>query len=263
MIRIGLAQIENHFEYEANLRGILRAVELHARKGSELVLFPECATTGFNTGLKKIDWDGVQWALEEIRAAARKHQISLALPTPWKRDDGKFLNSVLIIDETGGIKQRFDKRGFQKGEERLFVPGDRQAREFEIKDARMGVLICIEASHEPWDYLDANQSYDCILWPGFYAVTPGVTWSDGSAPDDRKTRENCSSWRVPLLQATCASSPEADSWPDREFGGSVVLNFDGKEAASAHVGGEDHLQFDVDRGRVLAIRSILRDRLFR
>jgi predicted amidohydrolase len=136
------------------------------------------------------------------------------------------------------------------------VQGEPHARVFEIKGAKIGVIICIETTHDPWSYLPENSGVEAILWPGFYAVTAPRTWSDEQSADTRKIRENLEHWRVPLLQVTCASSPEAEYWPDQQFGGSVVLDERGREAFSLAPGREELGIVEVEHGKILAARSL-------
>jgi predicted amidohydrolase len=257
MLRIGIAQIHNHFDYGANLRGIESALRVHADGKADLVLFPECATTGFNTGMKNLSEEGIRATVCAVQDLARAHGLSVALPTPWPAGGGKFFNSVLLINERGEIAQVFSKIGFQRGEERLFLSGAPHPRCFELKGYKVGVLICIEASHDPWSYLKQDDAPDVILWPGFYSCAPGTTWSDDPTKEARQIRSNIAHWKAPLLQATCASSPESEKWPDRTFGCSPAISADGMEAYAAHPGLEDMILIELEGRRIASARSLV------
>jgi predicted amidohydrolase len=255
MFRLGIAQINNHFQYESNFASIVKAMRVHAQSGSDFVLFPECAVPGFNTGMRSIDLTGIISVVERVQEEARKLRLAIALPTPWPTVEGKYFNSVLIIGDDGKLKHRFDKIGLHTGEDRIFAPGVPQARVFEHRGFRMGVSICIEASHQPWAYFRKDDPMDCILWPGFWGVTPGVTWADSQEDCDQRVRQNLKYWRVPMVQATCASSPEAQHWPEKRFGGSLVLNSSGRALYSSKVGAEDYVVVDFDQDKCLAAIS--------
>src|SRR4051812_9829186 len=136
MFRLGLAQIKNTFSYQTNLSSILASLELHSKHGVDLVSFPECATTGYNTRLLQVDIEGIQSIVSQTQDAAKHLGLCVALPTPWPRNDGKLLNSVLIINNEGDITHQFNKIGFQKGEDRIFVPGEPHKRYFDLKSFR-------------------------------------------------------------------------------------------------------------------------------
>ena len=143
-----------------------------------------------------------------------------------------------------------------RGEDRLFVPGEPHSRCFEINGHRIGLIICVETAHEPWAYLKSTDHADTILWPGFYGPTLGETWSDAQAPDDLKVRSNHAHWKLPLLQATCASSPEDHYWPDKRFGGSPIIDSDGKEVFSGRPSTEDLMLVEIAENRVYSARSL-------
>ena len=256
MLRIGIAQTANHYEYDLNQQAIVRALEVHAKNAVDLVLFPECATTGYNRGLLTIDEPKLRAMIETIQAQARRLKIAVAVPTPWPRGDGKFFNSLMLISESGEIIQRLDKVGFQRGEDRLFVPGEPCSRAFNFKGTRVGVLICIEASNGAWSFLKPEDQCDVILWPGFYGNKPGQRWEHYESPDDLKIKANIGSWKSAMVQVTCASSPESQHWPDRVFGGSVVLDRMGKCVFTAKQSAEDMIAIDFKGGELLSARSI-------
>lgn len=258
MLRIGIAQTNNSYNLEENLFSITRAIEIHANNSVDLVLFPECATTGYNRGLLQIDETKVNLAITRVRELARELGLSIALPSPWPRGDGKFYNSLLIIDSFGEIIHRFDKVGFQRGEEKLFVPGNpEQTRVFTHKGHRVGVLICIETANDSWSFLRPEDNCDVILWPGFYATKPEQTWANSDSPDDHQVKANLSAWNSSLIQATCASSPESQYWPDKVFGGSLVLNRLGQDVFVAKLGGEDMVAINISGKEIIKTESLL------
>jgi len=248
-LRLGIAQTNNSYDYNTNLSSILGAIDTHAKAGTDLVLFPECAVTGFNRGLLEINGDRVLDSVQAIQQRAKDAGLWLALPTPWARDGG-FTNAVLVIDDQGALRHVFHKIGFQKGEDRLFLPGMPHHRTFEIKEHRVGVVICIESSHGAWDYLDRTDRPDVILWPGFYATQPGLTWSDSTSQDDLNVKANIDQWQVPVIQATCSSSPEAEHWPDKRFGGSLVLDSRGVAVFQARLSAEDCVSIEMEKGSI-------------
>ena len=256
-LRIGVAQIENRTDYSENRNAIEKSLWLHADRGADLVLFPECATTGFHRGLLQIDSSALARSIDKIRETAHAAKITVVLPTPYpcRHLPVKFTNSVLVIDAAGEVSARFDKGHFAGGEDRLFVPGSRESRTFSIRNHRIGVLICIEASQAPWDHLDPMDLPDVVLWPGFYGTIPGETWSDGTDPQSIAVRKNIEeAWKVPLFRATHATNPESHRWPHKIFGGSIAVDGSARAVHRARFEREDHFQLEVYGGEILSAR---------
>lgn len=256
MYRVGIAQTHNTYDYRQNLESICRAIEVHSKAKSDIILFPECVTTGYNRGLLSINEPQLMESIYIVMAKALKYQIAIALPTPWPRGDGKFFNSLLFISEAGKAIKRIDKACFQNGEEKLFVPGERQDRVFIHNEYRVGTLVCIETAKGPWDLLKRENACDLILWPGFYATTRGEDWESASAPDDLLVKANIKEWKCPLVQVTCASSPESAHWPDKEFGGSLVIDARGQSVFCAKSNQEHMAVATFERKELLGVETI-------
>ncbi len=256
MLRLGIAQTNNHYDYILNRQAISRAMEIHSKHSVDLVLFAEAVTTGYNCGLFTIDESKLNDTIQVVIDLAKKLKIAVALPTPWPTGNGKFFNSLLLIDEAGKILHRFDKVGFQKGEEKIFTPGELKSRCFSYKGYQIGVLICIEAECGAWDFLKPSSACDLILWPGFYGMHPGETWETANAAEYLKVKLNLKEWKSALIQATCSSSPESQHWPDKNFGGSAVVDRHGKNVFNAKSGAEDMVVIDFKNNEILEAKSI-------
>lgn len=256
MFRLGVAQIHNHFSYEANLDGIIEAMRLHAKRGTDLILLPECVVTGFNTGLHNMNRSQVEVSVSRIQKEARELKVGVVLPTPWPTESDKFLNAVFVIADDGRSHHQFSKVGLHIGEEKIFAPGQSQARTFDYRGLRIGLLICIEASHDPWTYLREGEPLDCILWPGFWGPRIGITWSDSQDPADLKIRKNAPIWGVPVIQSTCATSPESELWPDKMLGGSLVLDSTGKEIFRADTNCEAHFVVEFKARKIQTVVNL-------
>lgn len=258
MIRLGIAQTNNSYDFEDNLKSICRAIEVHSKAAVDLVLFPECATVGYNLNLLQIDQTKITVAVKQVQELAKRFNILVALPTPWPSGDGKFYNSLLVINGRGKIVFQLNKVGFQKGEDKLFVPGDiNQPRVFQHKGHRVGFLICIETTNDAWSFLRPRDDCDVILWPGFYATKPEQTWATSDSQDDTKVKTNIGAWGCPLIQVTCASSPEAQYWPDKVFGGSLILDRHAQDIFVAKHGTEDMVAIDLSGKEIIKTEYLL------
>lgn len=246
MLKIGVAQSTNRFALQENLDAILRAIKKLSEAGADLILFPECALTGYHTGLLELDHAPAARALRRAQKSAARHSVALLLPVPLAGPTLEHhLNCALLIGADGKIQRKFTKRGLMRGEKRIFTPEPATElpddRVIEIKGYRLGLLICIEAAHDPWAYLDREGTpMDAILWPGFWAWPKAFDWDAPFLQEehDEKTRANCRQWKTPLIQATFGDNPQAQMWPDKIFGGSLVIDSAGKCIHCAPLGRE-------------------------
>lgn len=243
MLKIGIAQIDNYFEVDKNLTAIQRALRALAERGADLVLFPECAVSGYNTSLLKPDMIKIADAVKDIQRLAEELKIYVALPTPWPTSNEGIYNSVLIISDEGKFVQTLHKIGLQRGEEKMFKAAMPHKRVFEVKGVKVGVIICVETSLEPWAYLQKSDGAELIFWPGFYAANAdelNVEMKNSKSTSDQKVMDNLiNHWQVPLILVNGSSSPEAHYWPGKVFGGSSVFNRNGERVFLAKRAEED------------------------
>ena len=186
---------------------------------------------------------------------AKKYSVFIALPTPWPSPGGGYTNSVLIINSKGEIDQQFDKIGFQNGEDKLFVAGTPHSRTFEFKGHKLAVIICFEMEKDPTIYLNPNDSYDFIFWPGFYASENGETWDCPNTEADFKTKNNLEQLTTPTVRLTCASSPEASHWPTKKFGGSLVLDRNSANVFTAQSEQEELITIELLGKEIIKLSS--------
>jgi len=147
----------------ANLAHVLKLIRQAAEAGADLAHFPECALSGYGTA-DWPSWDGFDWAalddaLAQVREAARDAGIWVALgsacrPAPASRP----LNSLFVIDRSGQLAARYDKRRCSVNDLRAFAPGTRPVV-VEIEGVRCGLLICLD-----WSFPELWQGYaaDCV-----------------------------------------------------------------------------------------------------
>jgi predicted amidohydrolase len=149
------------------------------------VLFPESALGGYPgvdfASFRGYDWRALAAAEEEVARAARAHRIWIVCGTHHRSGSrGRPLNSLLVIDPTGAVVARYDKRLLTgpagEGELAHFRPGAKPVV-VEIEGVRCGLLIC----HE-WRYPEVYRQYVAL---GAKVILQ--SWHDG-AYDDRAWR---------------------------------------------------------------------------
>lgn len=154
-LRIAGCQFDVTPDIAQNLSEILRLIDRAAERGARVAHFPETALSGYagadiaSTG--DIDWSALHAATDSICAAARRRQIWVLLGSTHRLSPGVLPhNSVYVIDDTGKVVDRYDKRfctGIAEPEPqrdlRHYSPGHHTPL-FEIDGYPASVLICYD-----------------------------------------------------------------------------------------------------------------------
>lgn len=227
-MKTAIAQTPMHWTPGENLQCILEHLTRAQRLGANLVLFPECALTGYHRRVPEhASPYTVDDALRRIRAACADLRIAAVVGTPFypDREAGCIWNAAVAISDRGGILAVVPKAGLTRSETRYFRPGtDRPL--FTVAGATCGVILCREVRDV--DALrDSLRGADLVLWPG-------AVWWEGreedAPPADRITLDDARACAralgAYLIQCNWPQSlnrPELTGW-----GGSVVISPDGE-----------------------------------
>ncbi|MBC7076930.1 MAG: carbon-nitrogen hydrolase family protein [Synergistales bacterium] len=174
----------------ANIEKALKALPKAIEVGAELVVFPETATTGFDTGLSKEElWDLVDFvpgkATERIQEAAAEHRIYIVWPTYERgKDRGVVYNSAILIGRNGDIVGTYRKTHPFPGELVEFggwtTPGDR-ADVFETDLCTLGMIICYDGDFPDLSTTLALKGAEVIVRPSALLRTYDHWWATSFA----------------------------------------------------------------------------------
>jgi predicted amidohydrolase len=136
-------------DVEANRRKIVERMRTAANGGAELVIFPECALTGYCFDsledaapfAEPIDGPSSQAIAEACRETGA-HAVAGFI----EKDGSNFYNAAMLAGPNGIIG------GYRKvhlpflGVDRFLTPGDKPFRVFDLPFGRIGINICYDAS---------------------------------------------------------------------------------------------------------------------
>ncbi|HSO73784.1 MAG TPA: carbon-nitrogen hydrolase family protein [Blastocatellia bacterium] len=136
---------------EANRRKILERIESAADRGAELVIFPECALTGYcfdSLDEAKPLAEPVDGPSAEAIADACNRTGTHVVAGYIERDGENFYNAAMLCGPGGGgIIGNYRKVHLPfLGIDRFLTPGDKPFRVFDLPFGRMGINICYDAS---------------------------------------------------------------------------------------------------------------------
>jgi len=148
MISLAAGQFEVTKSIDKNLERISDLVREAAGERARIVLFPECALTGYPgadlEALSELDPDRVGEALETLGRLAREVGIYIATgaailmegPRHWK-------NSLVVYSDQGQRISAYSKHALTHSDQTHFDPGDTNPT-FELDGLRFGCQICFD-----------------------------------------------------------------------------------------------------------------------
>ena len=157
-LEINLRVAAGQFKLQPNLKKNLEKIEDYLKRAKknnvDLIVFPECALTGYPPrDTKTIDFVNqgkTEQALQQIQKRAKEFSIAIAIGIAWKDENNIWRNRAFFIDENGKILEYYDKIQQTSHERKFFIDGDRLPA-FEWKGLKLGMLICMDMRYpELW-----------------------------------------------------------------------------------------------------------------
>lgn len=147
-LRVGTCQFPVSADVAANGEWIRRQMAEAQALGADIVHFPEAALSGYggsdHASLAEFPWAQQREELEQILAAARRLRVWVILGATHRLSgEHKPHNSLYVIDASGTIVDRYDKRFCTSGDLKHYSPGDHFVT-FELNGIRCGLLICYD-----------------------------------------------------------------------------------------------------------------------
>lgn len=157
---------------EANLEAMARLAGKAAAQGAELVVFPECAVTGYC--FESLE-EAHQFAEPVPGPSTRRmHELCRALGLHLvagmlERDGGRVYNACVLVGP-GGVVGRYRKLHLPYlGVDRFTTPGDRPPEVWEVPTAagglRVGMNICYDGSFPETARVLALAGADLVVLP--------------------------------------------------------------------------------------------------
>lgn len=142
VMRIAAAQLKFRPTVPENLDLIRRFVAEAGRAGCDVVLFPECALTGYQVDFRRIPQFEVEHGLRSIADAARTFRLHVLIGAPTFARGRRF-NSLLVFDRQGRERFRYHKIHLTPRDAEFFDPGNSVAF-FPIDGVPCTAIICHE-----------------------------------------------------------------------------------------------------------------------
>lgn len=141
-MRIAAVQMKFAASLEGNLAKVEAALRAATRRRANAVLFPECATTGYNRDFTKLSPQEVRAALERVGELARRFNVNVLLGSPVFRR-GRWQNCLVVFDRRGRVVHCYAKCQLTERDRRFFAPGNAIAL-FKLDGVLCTAIVCHE-----------------------------------------------------------------------------------------------------------------------
>ena len=99
-LQIAAVQMEFRPTIDQNVEQIVERIHSATRAGADVILFPECAVTGYRRDFKGLTPVRVNQGCAEVARAARAARCNVLVGSPTFRI-GNWFNSLLVFDRHG------------------------------------------------------------------------------------------------------------------------------------------------------------------
>jgi predicted amidohydrolase len=141
-LRIAAAQLKFANSIADSLEQIRLRIDQAGRRRCDVLLFPECALTGYNIDFRRIQQDELTDALRQVAAAARARHMHVLVGTPTFQRRTVF-NSLIVFDRRGRETFRYNKIHLTARDAEVFTPGNALAY-FKLDGVPCTAIICHE-----------------------------------------------------------------------------------------------------------------------
>jgi len=142
ILRVAAAQMIFHATIAENVAAVCKFIGEAAHACCDVVLFPECAMTGYNLNFTKLNCDQLEQGLKTVSISARENRINVILGSPTFEGQKRF-NSLIVFDRRGRETFRYHKIHLTPRDAKFFTPGNALAF-FRIDRIPSAALICHE-----------------------------------------------------------------------------------------------------------------------
>lgn len=238
--RIAGAQIDVELgNIDANLAKVISHIQRASELGSKLVIFPECALTGY--AFESLDearavaepLNGP--SADKIASACSKNGVFVIAGFIERADDDRCFNAAMVVGSNGPIGSYRKIHMPFIGADRFLTPGDRSFEVFDLPIGKIGILICYDTS-----FPEASRALKLL---GAELIVLPTNWPPGA----RRNPEFVINTRAQENHVNYAAVDRIGTERGWTFiGRSKVVDFNGDTLGEASGDKEELLVADID-----------------
>ncbi len=162
-LQVAAVQMKFRPTIRENVERIIELIHSSARGGADVILFPECAVTGYRREFKGLETGSVHRACAEVARAARETRCNVLAGSPTFRN-GKWFNSLLVFNRRGRSVFQYSKIHLTTEDARFFTPGNSPAF-FHLDGIPCTAIICHERRYPELVRLPAMLGAQVVFHP--------------------------------------------------------------------------------------------------
>jgi predicted amidohydrolase len=234
-LKVAAIQLRSSRNLSDNLSRITNSIHDCARQGARVVVFPECALTGyFEDMVTNLSAVQITTAAEQVAEACRQIGVYGIVGTAW-REGEKLFNSALIIAPTGKVIERYDKIQLA---ERWPQAGDHLSV-FKVDGVPCSVIICHDERYPELVRLPVLAGAKVVF---YVSHESGLRDEHKLNPYRAQIQARAVENDVYVVQANAPANPDTSG----SHGQSRIIAPDGNILHEASIFGEDVLMATLD-----------------
>ena len=234
-LKVAAIQLRSSRNLSDNLSRITNSIHDCARQGARVVVFPECALTGyFEDMVTNLSAVQITTAAEQVAEACRQIGVYGIVGTAW-REGEKLFNSALIIAPTGKVIERYDKIQLA---ERWPQAGDHLSV-FKVDGVPCSVIICHDERYPELVRLPVLAGAKVVF---YVSHESGLRDEHKLNPYRAEIQARAVENNVYVVQANAPANPDTSG----SHGQSRIIAPDGNILHEASIFGEDVLMATLD-----------------
>lgn len=243
-----------------NCDSIRKGITSAAKQSARLLIFPECALTGYPTNdhemLRQVSFTEVEDALREFDSLSKQYHMDIVCGSIEKTENG-YYNSAILLSPDAPVRTLYRKRALWGWDKDHFLPGKEEPGVVEIDGFRIGIRICFEIRFPEYFRELYLQNVDCAA----------ILFCDQSEEDDLNRYELIRSHiRTRAVENTYALV-SVNSCGRYQTAPSMAVDKDGKVISELLRNEESLLVFDLHKQKDNSFgtqgRKYISDRLLR
>jgi len=234
-LKVAAVQMRSSRNLSDNLSRITNSIHECARLGARVVVFPECALTGyFEDVVTNLTAAQITGAEEQLAQACRQANVYAVVGTAW-REKEKIFDSALIIAPTGKVIERYHKIQLA---ERWPQPGDHLSV-FKVDGVPCSVIICHDERYPELVRLPVLAGAKVII---YISHESGLRSEHKLDPYRAQIQARAVENSVYVVQANAPANPDASG----SHGQSRIVAPDGNIPHEASIFEEDVVMATLD-----------------